>query len=147
MKQNETPKYVHKDSNHPQNILKNISLSVNKGWVPFQLMKKYLTWQVSHTRKPSKKVDTILTLNLTPQLSMKIRETSWGWAVPSSVQAGASFACFDWVQNSWNINFPGLEPQQLMLEPQQLMLEPQQLMLEPQQLMLEPQQLMLSQRK
>ena len=27
--------------------------------------------------------------------------------MPSSVQAGASFACFDWVQTSLNINFPG----------------------------------------
>ena len=30
MKPNETPSYVHKDSNHPSNILKNIPLSVNK---------------------------------------------------------------------------------------------------------------------
>ena len=30
MKPNETPSYVHKDSNHPSNIMKNIPLSVNK---------------------------------------------------------------------------------------------------------------------
>ena len=30
MKPNETPSYVHKDSNHPNSILKNIPLSVNK---------------------------------------------------------------------------------------------------------------------
>ena len=29
---------------------------------------------------------------------LEIKITSWGWAVPSSVQAGARFACFDWVQ-------------------------------------------------